>query len=125
MNIPKEHQTVMPYLILNDASKFMEFTQKVFNGKITTTHVREDQKTIQHAEVQIGLSTIMFADAVDQYPAQPGQLFVYVENADESFEMAKNNGATVITELSDREYGRSCGITDTTGNVWWITSVNK
>jgi uncharacterized glyoxalase superfamily protein PhnB len=46
-----------------------------------------------------------------------------VEDADKSFEAAKDNGAEVMTELSDQDYGRTCGVTDPTGNVWWITSL--
>ena len=63
MNIPKGHQAVMPYLILKDAQNFISFTQKVFNAAVTAQHVREDQKTIMHAEIQINGSIIMFADA--------------------------------------------------------------
>jgi PhnB protein len=123
MNIPKEHQSVMPYLILNGASRFIDFTQKVFQAELISTHVREDQTTIMHAEVSIGGSTIMFAEAAGQFKEHTAHLFVYVENADNSFQAAKDNGATVLTELSDQEYGRTCGVTDPTGNVWWITSV--
>ena len=60
-----------------------------------------------------------------QFEPRNASLFVYVENADESFEAAKANGATVLMELSNQDYGRTCGITDPTGNIWWITSVNK
>ena len=34
-------------------------------------------------------------------------------------------GATTVMGLSDQDYGRTCGLTDPLGNVWWITSVNK
>ena len=123
MNLPTEHQAVMPYLILNEASKFIEFTQKVFNAKLISTHLRDDQKTIMHAEIGIDGSTIMFAEATEQFAPQTAHLFVYVEDADKSFEAAKDNGAEVMTELSNQDYGRTCGVTDPTGNVWWITSL--
>ena len=123
MKIPTEHQAVMPYLILNGALKFIEFTQKVFNAKLISKHLREDQKTIMHAEIGIEGSTIMFAEATEQFAPHTAHLFVYVENADNSFQAAKDNGAKVLTELSDQDYGRTCGVTDPTGNVWWITSV--
>jgi PhnB protein len=123
MNIPTGHQAVMPYLILNGASKFIDFTQKVFDAKLVSTHLRDDQKTIMHAEIGIDGSTIMLAEATEQFAPQTAHLFVYVEDADKSFEAAKDNGAEVMTELSDQDYGRTCGVTDPTGNVWWITSL--
>lgn len=123
MSRPTEHQAVMPYLILNGAPKFIEFTQKVFNAKLISKHLRDDQQTIMHGEIGIDGSTIMFAEATDQFAPQTAHLFVYVDNADNSFQTAKDNGATVLTELSDQDYGRTCGVTDPTGNVWWITSV--
>ncbi len=123
MNIPKGHQAVMPYLILKGAQSFISFTQKVFNAAVLSQHLRADQKTIMHAEIQINGSTIMFAEATEQFEPQNANLFVYVENADESFEAAKANGATVLMELSNQDYGRTCGVTDPTGNIWWITSV--
>jgi PhnB protein len=123
MNIPTGHQAVMPYLILNGASKFIDFTQKVFDAKLISTHLRDDQKTIMHAEIGIDGSTIMLAEATEQFPPQNAHLFVYVEDADKSFQAAKDNGAEVMTELSDQDYGRTCGVTDPTGNVWWITSL--
>ena len=124
MKIPTEHQAVMPYLILNGALKFIEFTQKVFNAKLISKHLREDQKTIMHAEISIDGSTIMFAEASGQFGEHTAHLFVYVEDADKSFQAAKDNGAEVIRQLSDQDYGRTRGVSDPTGNVWWITSIN-
>lgn len=124
MNIPSGHQAVMPYLMLADANQFITFTEKVFNAALQTKHMREDQTTVMHAELQISGSTIMFCNATEAYKEQTANLFVYVENADETFEKAKAAGATVAMELSDQDYGRTCGVTDPQGNVWWITSVS-
>ena len=35
MKIPENYQTVMPYLILENAQGFIAFTQKVFGAKET------------------------------------------------------------------------------------------
>jgi uncharacterized glyoxalase superfamily protein PhnB len=50
-------------------------------------------------------------------------LFVYVEDADAAIGRALAEGAKSIDEIRDMEYGRSGGITDPYGNVWWITSI--
>lgn len=125
MNIPKTHQAVMPYLMLNGAQKFTDFIKVVFNAEITHQHPREDQTgLLRHGEAQISGSTIMYCDAMEPWGTAVSNLFVYVDNADESFHKAMEAGASIVMELSDQDYGRTCGIKDTTGNVWWITSIN-
>jgi uncharacterized glyoxalase superfamily protein PhnB len=127
MKLPKGHQIVMPYLMVTGALKFLEFVKTVFNAKPTTDmhKLREDGVTVIHAEITIGESTIMFTDATEQWREQTANLFVYVDNADETYKKAIDSGATTLMELSDQDYGRTCGVTDPFGNVWWITSVNK
>ncbi|MEO6285261.1 MAG: VOC family protein [Dyadobacter sp.] len=124
VKVPNGHQTLMPYLMLAGAAKFKEFTINVFGGTIVSTHFQEDDPSqIKHSEVRIGDSTIMFCDARGEWPAQPSNMFIYVENADDTFQKALSEGATKLMEPSDQDYGRSCGVTDPCGNVWWITSV--
>jgi len=123
MKVPNGHQTIMPYLILAGAEKFIEFTRKVFNANETFKRTREDGKTIMHSEIQIGNSTIMFADTTEQIKEQVAGLFIYVENADETYKKAIDAGATTVMELSNQDYGRTCGVNDPFGNTWWITTV--
>jgi PhnB protein len=123
MKVPNGHQTIMPYLILAGAEKFIEFTRKVFNANETFKRMREDGKTIMHSEIQIGGSTIMFADTTEQIKEQVAGLFIYVENADETYKKAIDAGATTVMELSNQDYGRTCGVNDPFGNTWWITTV--
>ena len=123
MKIPNGHQTIMPYLILSGAEKFIEFTRKVFNANETFKRLREDGKTIMHSEIQIGGSTIMFADTTEQIKEQTAGLFIYVENVDETYKKASGEVANTVMELSDQDYGRTCGVADPFGNTWWITTV--
>ena len=123
MNIPKTHQAVMPYLIVNDASKLIDFAKKVFGATLNFQELRDDTKKIRHAEIQIDESTIMLADATEEWKQQTANLFIYVDDADQAYESALDNGAKSLMELSNQEYGRTCGVTDPVGNVWWITSV--
>ncbi|WP_031526252.1 VOC family protein [Dyadobacter crusticola] len=124
VKIPNGHQTVMPYLMLDKATRFKDFVTWVFDGEVASTHFQEDDPgLIKHAEVRVGESTIMFCDSRAEWPAQPANLFVYVENADDTYQKALESGATSMMEPADQDYGRSCGVTDPCGNVWWITSV--
>ena len=77
MNIPESYQTLMPYLILNDAAGFLSFTERVFGAKEKLKYMR-DEKTIMHAEISIGGdSTIMFADATEEFKVSTAGLFIY------------------------------------------------
>ncbi|WP_344980190.1 VOC family protein [Compostibacter hankyongensis] len=123
MKIPAGYQTVMPYLIVAGAEKLIDFTQAVFEAKVTHRTMRDEEKNIiMHAEIMIGDSTIMFADATEQYAPQTAGMFVYVEDADEAYQKALDAGAVSVLEPADQSYGRSCGVTDPLGNTWWITS---
>jgi PhnB protein len=85
--------------------------------------VDESETTVMHAELKIGNASIMCAEATDQWKTEPAGLFIYVENADASYAKALELGCTSILELTDQPYGRTCGVKDTFGNTWWITSV--
>jgi PhnB protein len=127
MNLPKGHQVVMPYLMLNGALKFIDFTKAVFHAELTTSmhKLREGGATVVHSEITIGGSTIMFTDATEQWKEQTANLFVYVHNADDTYKRAIDHGAITVMELNNQDYGRTCGVTDPFGNVWWITSVKN
>lgn len=120
--IPANYQTVMPYLIVKNAAAFIDFTKEIFDAA-TTYKVMRDENCIMHAEIIIGESTIMFADATDQYEPRTAGLFIYVDDADSRYNKAVAAGATIISPLADQPYGRSGGILDPFGNCWWITSV--
>ena len=124
MKIPNGHQAIMPYLMLESADKFIDFTTKVFDAKVTFKKFRDDTDVIMHSELQINGSTIMFCDSTDKWKTETANLFIYVDNADETYKKALSEGATTVMEPADQDYGRGCGVTDPGGNVWWITSVN-
>ena len=115
--------TVTPYLIIENAALFIAFLQQVFNAEIKDKHMR-DENIIMHAEVKIGNSIIMLADSTPEYKPMNSAFFIYVDDADATYNLALQKGAVVVTELSDQSYGRTGGIKDMFGNTWWITSSN-
>src|ERR1700744_5097837 len=122
VNIPEGYNQVMPYLIVENAAAFIEFTQKVFDATEKFKTMR-DENTIMHAEVSIGESTIMLADAPEQFKVSTAGMFVYVDDCNAVFKIALDNGAIIVTEPADQSYGRSGGLQDPFGNTWWVTSV--
>ena len=122
MKVPEGYQPVMPYLLIEGALKFIDFTEKVFGAKLKLKVMR-NEKLVQHAEINIDDSVIMLADSTEEFKPREVTLMVYVANADETYKRAIAEGAKVVRELSDQEYGRSGGVTDPFGITWWITSV--
>ncbi len=122
VNIPEGYPQLMPYLIVPNAAAFIEFTKKVF-GAVEKYKQMRDETTIMHAELSIGASIIMLADATDLYTPQPAGMFLYVDNCDAVYQKALDNGATTRMPPADQPYGRSGGVNDAFGNTWWITSV--
>lgn len=120
MNIPSTHQAVMPYLMIEDALGFIEFIRTVFGAEMTHQDVRGD--IVGQCEANINGSTIMFSQSRDEWKPATANMFVYVEDADATYQKAVDAGSETIMPPADQEYGRSCGVTDPFGNVWWITS---
>mgnify|MGYP001796394727 CR=1 FL=1 len=121
MKIQEGYQQVMPYLIVKDAAGFMRFMENVFDAKEKFKMMR-DENLIAHAEMTIGESVIMLADTTDAFKVRHASMFIYVEDADETYHKALSEGATSLMVPSDQEYGRTCGITDPFGNIWWPTT---
>ena len=122
MKLPSGHQQVMPYLILEGVEAFIAFSKEVFGAKETFRRMR-DEKKIMHAEIQIGTVTIMIADVTDEWHTQAGGLFIYVDDADATYQKALQHGASSVMEMSTQDYGRTGGCKDPFGNIWWITTV--
>ena len=121
MNIPESHNAVMPYLMMEDAAGFIKFIKSVFDAEMTHESMRDG--IVGHCEAQISGGTIMFSNSRDEWTPQTANMFVYVEDADATYAKAVEHGAETVMPPDDQEYGRSCGVTDPFGNVWWITSV--
>jgi PhnB protein len=120
LNIPGGYQVIMPYLIIENASAFFQFAQNVFDAEEKHKTMRTET-LIMHAEINIGGSCIMFADATEQFKEQTAGLFIYVDDCDSVYQKALANGASNLMEPADQEYGRSAGVRDPFGNTWWIT----
>jgi PhnB protein len=60
--IPKRYHTVTPTLVVHNAPEAIEFYKKAFGAKEKYRMYMPDGKTIMHAEIKIGDSSIMLAD---------------------------------------------------------------
>jgi PhnB protein len=120
--VPDGYHTVTPVLVVEGAAGLIEFMQKVFDGKERMRMPMPDGR-IGHAEIEIGDSVVMTADAQPQYPAASGLLHLFVEDCDTYYKRALEAGATSEMELADQFYGDRTGVVrDPWGNRWSIST---
>lgn len=121
--IPEGYHTVTPYLLVQGAEKLINFMKNAFEAKETERYSMPDGY-IGHAEVRIGDSVIMVADAQgDEYKPMAAGIHLYVEDCDVIYKRAIGAGATSVREPQDQFYGdRSAGVNDQFGNKWWIAT---
>lgn len=124
MKLPENYNTVMPYLILEDATGFISFSKKLYNAEELQVVLNED-KSVMHGEIRIGDSTIMIGQSGNQWKPQPAGLYIHVEDCDITYKKALDLGAESVMEPSDQKYGRAAGVNDPFGNTWWLTSELK
>jgi len=119
MSIPKHYSPVMPYLVLRDASSFVEFITAVFSAT-EILRVNKDDGSLMHAEYDVMGGTVMFGQCGEEWPAFPCGMFVVVKDVDGIYAKGLANGAKSNQEPGDRGYGRAAGFIDPNGNQWWL-----
>jgi len=118
--VPEGYHTVNPFLIVEGAPKLIQFLKQTFDAKVEESVEGPDGR-IAHAELTVGDSIIMMADATPKYGATAVHLYVYLENVDFTFKRALEAGASSVQEPADQFYGdRTAGVKDPAGNYWWI-----
>lgn len=111
-----------PYLVVRGASQFLSFMKEAFDAKELLKLASPDGE-INHGEVKIGDSMVMFGNSSEKAPGFPAMLHLYVEDADSLYNRALKAGAVSIREPEDRPFGdRVSAIKDSWGNQWWIAT---
>jgi uncharacterized glyoxalase superfamily protein PhnB len=120
--IPEGYHSITPYLVVEGADKLLDFVKQAFDAEPHECMRRPDG-TIQHAEVKIGNSMVMLADASGRWKATSTTLYLYVNDTDATYRRTLEAGATSLMEPADQFYGdRNAGVQDPTGNYWWIAT---
>jgi PhnB protein len=120
--IPEGFHTVTPYLIVDGAERFIEFTKSTFDAKVTYI-MKQDNGRVRHATVQIGDSSLMLSDSMEGMEVNQTMLFLYVKDVDAVFTRATEAGARSIREPLDEFYGDRAGaVKDEWNNTWWIAT---
>ena len=118
--IPEGYRAVTPYLTVEGAAQLLDFVKRAFDAKEIHRTTRPDG-TVWHAEVRIGDSMIMIAEAAAPWKPMPSANYLYVNDTDATYRSALAAGATSLMEPANQFYGdRNAGVQDPVGNIWWI-----
>lgn len=128
--IPDGYHVITPHLIVDDASRAIDFYKSVFDA---TELFRMDGPggKIGHAELRLGDSVIMLADqhpesdvyAPAHYKGSPISLMIYVTDVDAVVKRAVAAGAKITRPVKDQFYGDRSGIIeDPFGHKWSVAT---
>ena len=106
-------RSVTPRIVVGDPAGQVAFLRSVFHA---TGELAPDRP----AEMRIGDSLILVTSA-EARPPFAAFLYVYVDDADATYERALASGATSLEAPLDTPYGdRRAMVRDPFGNVWQI-----
>jgi PhnB protein len=112
---PDGWHTVTPRMVAHQAKDLVEFVKSVFGA---TGEYRSDMPAI----LRIDDSVLMISDADARDPVT-AFLYVYVDDADQTYRRAVEAGAQSLEEPLDLAYGDRRGmVRDKWGNVWQIAT---
>lgn len=119
---PAGYSTVSLYLIVEGASRTIEFLVQVFDAVELRRFLGPDG-TIRHAEVRLDDTVIMLADSATDWPAVPTSVHVYVADVDATYRRALAAGAESVQEPAKKDDAdKRGGIQDAGGTTWWIAT---
>jgi len=132
--IPDGYSTITASLIVKDAANAIEFYKKAFEAQELYRFLGPDGKTIMHTELKIGSSRIMLSEEAPQMNCRSPQslggtgihIYMYVDDADTTFNKAVAAGAKPTMPIVDMFWGDRFGtIEDPFGHVWGIATHKK
>lgn len=107
------YRTVTPRVFVDDVESAVAFLRTVFDA---TADIQRDRPT----NVHIGDSIIIVGSTAERV-AFPGFLYVYVDNADVTYQRALDSGATSMEAPLDTPYGdRRAMFRDAFGSIYQV-----
>jgi len=128
--IPEGFHTVTPHLVCAGAADALEFYKKAF-GAVETGRMPGPGGKLMHAQMRIGDSPIMLADAFPDWGSNgplalkgtPVVIHLYVNDADAVWQQAVDAGAKPLMPMADMFWGDRYGqVEDPFGHRWSIAS---
>lgn len=122
---PVGYSTVNPFIIARDADGLIRFVTEVFDGvDHPDARTMDNDGLLLHAELQLGGSTIMFAERKPGWPFTPGLTQVYVDDVEATLKRAEELGAEIVTRPTPFFGEVFSRFLDPWGNLWWVYSTS-
>jgi len=119
---PPDFTTVSPYLIVDGASRTIEFLVRVFEA-VELRRFPDAAGRVRHAEVRIGDTVVMLADGVEGWPPIAAYVHIYVPDVDATYARALEAGAaSVQAPAKGDDEDKRGGVKDAGGTTWWIAT---
>jgi PhnB protein len=119
---PPDHSAVSPYLIVDGASRTIDFLLRVFDALELMRIPGPDGKVL-HAEVRIDDTVVMLTDGAPGFPTMPAHVHVYVPDVDATYRRALDAGAqSVQAPVRKNDPDKRGGVKDAGGTTWWIAT---
>ena len=120
---PQGYNSASPYLIVDGASRTIDFLVQVFDAAEIRRFPDPGGK-IMHAEVRIDDTVVMLADSSPDWLTLPAQIHVYVADVDATYQRALDAGATSVqAPVKKDDADKRGGVKDASGTTWWIATM--
>ena len=113
---PQGHNSLSPYLIVDDAQVTLDFIKAVFDVEPVLLH-RGADGSIAHAEVRIDDTILMVGQFTNS--GSVAHVHVYVPDVRQSFELARE---AVQEPVQKEDPDLRGGIVDRSGTTWWLST---
>ena len=120
---PENYNSLSPYLILDDANRFLELMKKIFNAVEKRKYMHRDG-SIMHAELLVDDSIIMMASSTKEYLANKTMLHLYVPDSTATYQLAIEAGCQGIEAPVNKEGDpdKRGAFIDFSGNYWSVST---
>jgi uncharacterized glyoxalase superfamily protein PhnB len=131
---PQERHTLTPGLVISDCARAIEFYKAAFGAVEVMRMPAPDGKSIWHAELRFGDSTVYMNDEMPgmSKPApsperpSPVTMWLAAQSCDTAYRRAMQAGAQSTMEPADMFWGdRVAGVADPFGYAWSFAEHQK
>ena len=132
--IPQGHEGIIPHLVVDDASKAIDFYKKAFGAEEICRMPSPDGQKLMHAEIKIGDHIVYVCDDFPEFSggtsrtpktlgASPVTIHMYVKDCDAAMAKAQKAGAVLSMPATDMFWGDRYGkVTDPFGHEWSLAT---
>lgn len=119
---PEGYTTVAPYLVVDGASRTIDFVVRVFDA-VELRRFSDPSGRVVHAEVRIDDTVVMLGDPGAGWPPVGAHVHVYVPDVDATYRRALDAGATSVqAPIRKDDADKRGGVKDAGGTTWWIAT---